>query len=71
MAKIASTEPVGTTARLNVWRLGAARLGAILRPNQMTTTGTYAWVRSDGAAAPLNDGRPPVSVTGGWTTVRS
>lgn len=68
---LTSNEPIGTTARLGVARLGAARLGAIPRDSQLTATGTYAWVRSDGDGGAVNDGRPPVSVTGGWTTSRS
>lgn len=71
MAAITSTEPIGTAGRLGVLRLGAGRLGATPRSGQLTSTGTYAWVRSDGAGSAVNDGRPPGAQTGGWTTVRS
>lgn len=71
MAALSSNEPIGTTARLGVARLGAARLGACPRSSQLTTTGVYAWVRSDGSAGEVNDGRHPDAVTGGWTTTRS
>lgn len=68
---LTSNEPVGTTARLGVLRLGAGRLAAIPRASQLTTTGTYAWTRSDGLGGDTNDGQPPLAVNGGWTTVRS
>lgn len=69
---LTSNEPIGTTARLGVLRLGAGRLGAIPRTTQLKPgTGLYAWVRSDGAGPALNDGRPPGAQTGGWTTGRS
>lgn len=68
---LTSTEPIGTTARLGVARLGATRLGAVPRASNLTTTGTYAWTRSDGSGGNTNDGRPPGAATGGWTTVRS
>lgn len=32
MASLQSNEPIGTTARLGVLRLGAGRLGALPRP---------------------------------------
>lgn len=66
-----SNEPVGTTARLGVLRLGAGRLGALPEASQLTATGTYAWTRSDGAGGLVNHGQPPVAAQGGWTTVRS
>lgn len=68
---LTSNEPIGTTARLGVLRLAAGRLGAVPRASQLTSTGAYAWVRSDGAGGEVNDGRHPDAVTGGWTTVRS
>lgn len=68
---LTSNEPIGTTARLGVLRLGAGRLGAIPRASNLTATGTYAWVRSDGSGSQVNDGRPPGAATGTWTTVRS
>jgi hypothetical protein len=71
MAALTSNEPIGTTARLGVARLGAARLGAVPRASQLTSTGTYAWVRSDSAGGAVNDGRPPGAATDSWTTVRS
>ena len=71
MSALTSNEPIGTTARLGVARLGAARLGAVPRSSQLTATGTYAWVRSDGAAGEVNDGRHPSAAVGGWTTGRS
>lgn len=71
MAALTSNEPIGTTARLGVLRLGAGRLGAIPRSSNLTGTGTYAWVRSDGTGSAVNDGRPPGAETGGWTTTRS
>jgi hypothetical protein len=71
MAAIQSNEPIGTTARLGVLRLGAGRLGALPRSSQLTSLGNYSWVRSDGAGGAVNDGRPPSASTGGWTTVRS
>lgn len=71
MAAISSNEPIGTTARLGVARLGATRLGATPRSSQLTSTGVYAWTRSDGAVGEVNDGRHPAAVVGGWTTVRS
>lgn len=71
MAAIQSNEPIGTTGRLGVARLGAARLGAVPRASNLTATGTYAWVRSDGAGGNVNDGRPSGAQTGGWTTTRS
>lgn len=72
MAAITSTEPIGTTARLGVLRLGAGRLGAICRASQLKPgTGIYAWVRSDGEGGAVNHGQPPGAEQGGWTTVRS
>jgi hypothetical protein len=69
---LTSNEPIGTTARLGVARLGAARLGAIPRASQLTATGTYAWVRSDGVGGDVNDGQPPIAApASGWTTLRS
>lgn len=68
---LTSNEPIGTTVRLGVLRLGAGRLAAAPRASQLTATGTYAWTRSDGAGGSVNDGRPPGAATGGWTTVRS
>ncbi len=69
---ITSTEPVGTTARLGVMRLGASRLGAIARASQLKPgTGVYAWVRSDGPGGNTNDGQPPVAANNSWTTGRS
>jgi hypothetical protein len=72
MAALQSTEPIGTTARLGVLRLGAGRLGAVPRASQLKPgTGIYAWVRSDGAGGEVNRGQPPVAALGGWTTGRS
>lgn len=71
MASLQSNEPIGTTARLGVARLGAARLGALPRASQLTASGTYAWVRSDGADGLVNNGQPPTAAQGGWTTGRS
>lgn len=71
MAALQSNEPIGTTSRLAVLRLGAGRLGALPRSSQLTATGTYAWVRSDGSGADINRGQHPDAVQGGWTTVRS
>lgn len=72
MAAITSNEPIGTTSRLGVLRLGAGRLAAICRSGQLRTgTGIYAWLRSDGNNGDVNDGQPPTAVNGGWTTVRS
>lgn len=69
---LTSTEPIGTTGRLAVLRLGAGRLAAAPRVSQMKpSTGIYAWVRSDGVGGEVNDGRHPAAVTGGWTTGRS
>jgi hypothetical protein len=68
---LTSNEPIGTTARLGVLRLGASRLGAIPRASQLTSTGTYAWTRSDGMGGDTNDGQHPAAVSGGWTTGRS
>lgn len=69
---LTSNEPVGTTARLGVLRLGAGRLSAIPRASQLKPgTGIYAWVRSDGPGGDVNDGQPPLAEQGGWTTVRS
>lgn len=69
---LTSTEPVGTTARLGVMRLGATRLGGVLKSSQMKPgTGIYAWVRSDGLNGDVNDGQPPVAANAGWTTGRS
>ena len=60
-----SNEPIGTTARLGVLRLGAGRLGAVPLANQLTPgTGLYAWGAGD--AHP-----PPGSVSGGGTVVQS
>lgn len=72
MAALLSTEPIGTTARLGVMRLGAFRLGAVPRASQLKPgTGIYAWVRSDGIGPQVNHGQPPGAEQGGWTTVRS
>lgn len=71
MAAITSTEPIGTTARLGVLRLGASRLSAIPRSSQLKANGLYAWVRSDGPNGDINDGQPPVAANDGWTTARS
>ena len=72
MAALQSNEPVGTTSRLEVLRLGAGRLAAIPRSSQLKPgTGIYAWVRSDGFGGEVNDGRPPDAVVGGWVTGRS
>ncbi len=69
---LTSNEPIGTTSRLAVARLGATRLGGVCRTNQLKAgTGIYAWVRSDGAGGNVNDGRPPGAATDSWTTVRS
>jgi hypothetical protein len=68
---LTSNEPIGTTARLGVARLGATRLGAVPRSSQLTSTGTYAWARSDGAGGLTNHGQPSGAAQGGWTTVRS
>ena len=68
---ITSTEPIGTTARLGVLRLGASRLSAIPRASQLKAGGIYAWVRSDGPGGDTNDGQPPTAEQGGWTTGRS
>lgn len=71
MAALTSTEPIGTTARVGVMRVGAFRVGAVPRASQLKPgTGIYAWVRSDGAGGEVNDGRHPDAVTGGWTTTR-
>jgi len=70
MSGVTSNEPIGTTARLGVLRLGAGRLGAVPRASQLTG-GKYAWTRSDGAGGAVNDGRPVGAASGGWTTVRS
>lgn len=67
-----SNEPIGTTARLGVLRLGAGRLGALPRASQLKPgTGIYAWARSDGLGGNVNDGQPPLAEQGGWTTGRS
>lgn len=71
MPALQSNEPIGTTARLGVLRLGAGRLGAIPRSSQLKSLGRYAWTRSDGVGGAVNDGRPPTAVVSGWTTVRS
>lgn len=71
MTGLTSNEPIGTTARLHVARIGATRLGAVPRSSQLTSTGVYAWARSDGAAGDTNDGQPPTAANGGWTTLRS
>lgn len=72
MAALTTNEPIGTTARLGVVRLGAGRLGAVCRSAQLKSgTGIYAWTRSDGNDGEVNDGRHPDAVTGGWTTGRS
>jgi hypothetical protein len=71
VAELTSNEPIGTTARLGVLRLGASRLGAVPRASQLQTGGIYAWTRSDGATGEVNDGRHPAAVVGGWTTLRS
>jgi len=72
MAGLTSNEPIGTTARLAVLRLGGGRLCALPRSSQLKPgTGIYAWVRSDGMGGEVNDGRPPGAATGGWTTGRS
>jgi hypothetical protein len=72
VAGLTSNEPIGTTARLGVLRLGAGRLGAIPRASQLVPgTGLYAWTRSDGVGGAVNDGRPVGAATGGWTTLRS
>ena len=72
MAALTSNEPIGTTARLAVLRLGAGRLGAIPKASQLRTgAGIYAWTRSDGAGGDINDGQPPTALNGGWTTGRS
>lgn len=72
MAAIQSTEPIGTTARLSVLRLGAGRLSALPRSSQLKPgTGIYAWVRSDGIGGLVNHGQPPGAQQDSWTTVRS
>lgn len=71
MSVLASTEPIGTTARLAGARLGAVRLGAVPRASQLTAAGLYTWVRSDGPQGAINRGQPALSVIGGWITVRS
>lgn len=68
---VISNEPIGTPARLGVLRLGAGRLAACPRSSQLTTSGVYAWVRSDGTGGEQNDGRHPNAVTDSWTTGRS
>lgn len=68
---LTSNEPIGTTSRVGVMRVGAFRVGAAPRASQLTATGTYAWRRSDGAGGEVNDGRHPNAVAGGWTTGRS
>lgn len=70
MTALTSNEPIGTTARLGVLRLGAARLSATPRSSQLNGA-VYAWTRSDGSAGEVNDGRHPDAVVGGWTTTRS
>jgi hypothetical protein len=77
MAIIAANEPVGTSARLNVLRLGAGRLGAIMRGARTTpvqagqlvpTTGRMGWERSDGNGGDTNDGQPPTAAAAsGWS----
>jgi hypothetical protein len=71
MASLVENEPIGTTARLGVLRLGAGRLGALPPSSQLTSLGTYAWHRSDGMGGDTNDGQHPSAVSGGWTTSRS
>lgn len=71
MPSLTSNEPIGTTARLGVLRLGASRLCAIPRSSQLKAAGIYSWVRSDGPSGDTNDGQPPVAANDGWTTVRS
>ena len=57
-----ANEPIGTTARLGVLRLGAGRLGATPLASQLQPgTGLYAWDAT----------LPPGAVAGGWTVVRS
>jgi hypothetical protein len=51
--------------------LGATRLGTVPRSSQLTSTGVYAWARSDGAGGLTNHGQPSGAVQGGWSTVRS
>lgn len=65
---LTSNEPVGTSARLGVLRLGAGRLAAILPIPQLhaVTGGTYAWKRSDGPGGHVNDGRPPGGNNEDW-----
>lgn len=71
MSAIQSNEPIGTTARLGVARLGATRLSACPRASQLMTGGVYAWLRSDGNNGDVNDGQPATALNGGWTTLRS
>lgn len=71
MSAIQSNEPIGTTARLGVARLGASRLSAIPRTGQLMAGGVYAWQRSDGSGGDVNDGQHPSAVNAGWTTGRS
>ncbi len=71
MPALVSNEPIGTTARLGVLRLGASRLAAIPRASQLKAGGIYAWVRSDGPGGDTNDGQPPLAEQDSWTTGRS
>lgn len=71
MPSLTVNEPIGTTARLGVLRLGAARLSALPRASQLKAAGLYAWTRSDGTGGDTNDGQNPSAVSGGWTTGRS
>lgn len=71
MAALTSNEPIGTTARLGVLRLGAGRLATAPRASQLKALGLYAWTRSDGVGGDTNDGQPPNAEQAGFTTVRS
>lgn len=68
MAALSSNESIGTPARLGVARLGATRLGAIPRATQITSTGLYAWARTDSG---VKRGDPLGSVEDSWTVGRS
>ena len=60
MATLQSVESIGATARLNVLRLGASRLGGVVTKDALDKDldGTYAWKRRDSGN---RLGGPPVA----------
>jgi len=69
---LTTVETIGTSARLNVARLGATRLGGIITDDQLDKDldGTYAWKRLDGVEPRLGAPADTALQSGNWTITR-